>query len=820
MKYKGIYGRTKLAHFLIDKIRNNNSFSYIIYGPKGCGKKYVIDLVTETLNDEIRTFYFICDSLVEKSKKKNTYSINLSIDLPFFTSISLAMSKDNSTKLNAILNSLKTLNLRKKDVLLRVDCYDDLSSEGKDYIRILIENKKYFEKQLGDINIYILVGTLNEYNFAGEYSEVKLEAYTKNDIEIYLEQKYNKKFRMLSFEKQEQIVNILSGFCGGNLFLIDLIASKIIDNPEDVNDFEGLIEEIANKRLKELQLKGQSDYNIAPGIIEDFLITCSLSMSNVNKNLIEQVGDLSPIEVAQSLKISEYGNKILNRLPNSEYSFVSEQIKSILEHRLSDVTKFAKYYNYYTQFKNDDYLSRAYYLYKAIGVVDLNVYNLLILATSKAMTFNDDSITNTIRKSFYNISEDYLSQLILFVKAFKLFNNAEYADSIGVLKKINLYFLNNIGRAEYDRIYFKNLYLNNNLRNQMTFKFLESLKRMVACDNYLKLNLNELFLIKEEVVLKLKIIFDISPFVIDVLNDVEGFEKLYDTSKLICRIEHNLNSPFAEYIKNTFNRKAFLFVNPMQAESYYEEAEAYFFNNNLWTEYLMTLSGKAGILMAQSRYKDAKETCKKAYDIQHNYKVFLPQEYKLRNNLLIAQFLLYEEENSNNVNAIYEKAKETIGNLLSIYNKNPSVSYVIRLNIASLYLYINETKEYENIKKSIEQDYGCDDISDTDDKSVDDFYSYRFAWMEIYKNILLDKKVKCMEIINKLEGFVPALSHKQDVLWDKKLLCAKEIISSGKKVSSFYFCNNLFKDKRPAAVGLKFFYRGLPLSAIQFTSLS
>ena len=83
---------------------------------------------------------------------------------------------------------------------------------------------------------------------------------------------------------------------------------------------------------------------------------------------------------------------------------------------------------------------------------------------------------------------------------------------------------------------------------------------------------------QEEYMLELRIIFDIAPYVLDVQNDVETFNKLYDKSLVIQKSidKSALKKSYSEYVINVFNRKAFLFAPPSTALVYYEQAEAYF----------------------------------------------------------------------------------------------------------------------------------------------------------------------------------------------------------------------------------------------------
>lgn len=820
MIIKNLVGRNKLVESITKSLQNDNSSTYIFFGAKGSGKKYVMNRIAANLEENMRILYFMCDSLVEKTKKKHTYDITLTFEASFYLGLNLSFAKDNSSRLNAVLNSLKNLSLKKKNIVICIEYFDELSSEEKDLIITLIKNADYLTKQLKITKINFIIVSNNPLQFGVGEKNIKFTEYSKEDIKDYLIINFNAFWNTLNEKDKIEKIDLIYNCCGGNLYFVQLIASKVLAKDFNVStDLNTIIEEIVENQLVELKNHGLEEYHLAPGIIEDFLITCSLSLENFNKMLIEHVGDIQSSDISNSFKLSTEKNKILTCLPNLKYKFVSAHIKENIAKKLYDTSKYVKYYNYFTQFNNDEYLLRAYYLYKSLGQANGNVFNLLILAISKSMMFNDESIEERIKNTFVTFESKYLVQLKYFTEAYKKFNESNYMESINVLNKIDKYLLSCIGRAEYDRLYFKNLYLNNTANSQLIYKYLESLKIVANLDTNLKLNLQEMFLNRDEVILKLRIIFDIAPYVIDNLNDVDEFEKLYSFSRVLCRNEIGSASPFAEYIKNVFNRKAFLFVNSMQAETYYEEAESYFFNISNWIQLTMTLIGKAGIQIAQSRYEDAVKTCNKAYKIIKTYKVNLPQQYKLKNNFLISKFLEFEQGN-HNFDEILSYANKTVQKLLKIKNNEDKVSYVILMNIASLYLYQNKILDYENIKKRLEEDMKCNDVSDINDSSVDDFYRYRFAWMEIYKNLILGNYDKSILIINSLYGFVPSLSHNQDVLWDKKLDSVKKLINSKVKINAYEFCNNLFNDRRPSAASLKFFYRGLPLSALQYTSLS
>ena len=97
--------------------------------------------------------------------------------------------------------------------------------------------------------------------------------------------------------------------------------------------------------------------------------------------------------------------------------------------------------------------------------------------------------------------------------------------------------------------------------------------------------------IVDETVLKLRIIYDIAPYILDVLNDTELFKRIYDLSlSLSGNIQTSQSSKsIAKYMENVFNRKAFLFVNQTQCNIYYDKAKKYFYDNQIWDEYCITL---------------------------------------------------------------------------------------------------------------------------------------------------------------------------------------------------------------------------------------
>ena len=69
-----------------------------------------------------------------------------------------------------------------------------------------------------------------------------------------------------------------------------------------------------------------------------------------------------------------------------------------------------------------------------------------------------------------------------------------------------------------------------------------------------------------------------------------------------------------------------------------------------------------------------------------------------------------------------------------------------------------------------------------------------------------------------MEYFVPALFQKTEDLIQEKNKYIKELIIKKESIDSYDFCNNLVKTTNPKASYNSLYYRGLPLSDLQYTS--
>ena len=480
------------------------------------------------------------------------------------------------------------------------------------------------------------------------------------------------------------------------------------------------------------------------------------------------------------------------------------------------------YYNYYTDNEQDDYYFRAYYVYRYWNQMCPLAFSLLMLAYSSARQMADDikiqKIEEIIMKT--GVDDQYKEMYKVFCNYYDiLFSESSIEEVEQSYKCITRKFSWELPvKAEITYAYFLFIYKNTNLSKPTDHNALNE------CINYA---LNELIINPpdtsiinptDETILRLKIIYGISPCILDQLNDYDGFNRLYYKSRELSSNSNAKQHGIGEYIENVFNRKAFLFANPAACSIYYEKAKRFFETNQIWIEYYITLLCQAGTDIVIQEFDEAIELCTRAELESKEKNIELPQMEKLYNNQIIAKFLL-EEQNVQTPKKAITFARIAIRELKKLIDKTENeTQFVIYTNICSLYLYIGNDHQYMIHKKRLEKLYGCKDISDITDQNIDDFYRYYFSWFELYRNINYENWEKAWQQIEQLDNFVPTLFRKQEIFWKEKNNAVKAIIQSRKKINAYDFCHNLVKTKRNEQVLSKFFYRGLMLSDLQYTS--
>lgn len=375
-------------------------------------------------------------------------------------------------------------------------------------------------------------------------------------------------------------------------------------------------------------------------------------------------------------------------------------------------------------------------------------------------------------------------------------------------------------KAELSRAYFHYLYRTHSPYNQdLKLLFEECLSyanhEILLTDSVNPIKLKPM----DETIVRLNIIYTVAPYLLDVLNRDDEFTELY---KLSLSLSNACSSKSAkglgQYIENVFNRKAFLFVNQTQCTPYYERAKSYFSRNQIWDEMCLTLVCQAGTDIVIQQYDDAQELCKQAQEIADHYGITLPQPEKLQNNFLIAEFLQAEAQ-AKSEKVCLTKARQTFSKLKKLLHKKPcATEFVILTNICSLCLYSGNDQQYLKYKAMLERQMTCKDVSDVSDLDIDDFYRYYFAWFEVFRMIRDGNWEMAEQLSQSVHGFIPALFKKQEKFWEMKDQALADVIRKRISMSAYDFCHNLVHVNRKENTLSRFFFRGLMLSDLQYTS--
>lgn len=793
------------------------SHSYIIVGPEGSGKEYSLKLLYKDFEcrDNIAVLEFIDDQLLCKGEKYNSSKTHVELNASFYLGIAISKEEKNQSNLNYIVTSLK--NIKNVNIVIIQPNIDLISDCARNILKIIAKNRKYLQDSTGKTITLICSCDENNFeqinDFVFEYTYI-YKKYTKNDIEDILA--INNKIDKNRINDYNKKIEKLYDISNGNINLVNIIYDDVFfSNIEYSNS----LSEIIDSRINYIKKSKKTDI-ISSKDLEDIVLTCSLCVDCFNQQIITFSTKKAKQVVCEGLQI--YTKERLFEENFNQYSFISEEIKNILEQRQLRNTKtpYIELYNYLSKFKRDSYYERAFYLMRYYDEITIDVLSLFMLAISKSYIIGElwrvDKITNIVTNS----CQMYYNEIFVhFVNANRYFENKEYKKAIVELNLINKSITTAIIRTEINRLKFKCYYYESNTNNIECVKTINKLKSIVKKD--LKMEIEEKdFLIVDEFVLRLQILFEISPCILDDYNDYDTFEDLYNLSiKINRKIEaENLSTFTTKYLLNIFNRKAFLFSNPMTSDVYYEEAKSFFFRNNILDEYCITLICYAGTLLFSSEYKKALLLCEEAYNIINKQNIIIPTPEKLFNNYCLAEFL-YKEQISNKIEAI------EYGNIISqkLYKKSTelcssSSKNVILTNVSSLALYSNNKELYLKAKCELEKSLKCQDVSNISDYNINDFYRYHFAWFEIFYNMLEEHWDNAENKFLQVIDFVPALFQQTETLIKEKNKYVKELIEHKKYIDGYDFCNSLVKINNFKSVYNNLYYRGLPLSDLQYTS--
>lgn len=813
-EFMNCINRNEFSKKLSKYITENSSGIYCFIGKSGVGKKYVLHQIESYLN-KFSILQVIDDSIYKKKYNRSNlqYNIGLSFQLGGFVGLSLSLEKSDFSKIDYIVSNLKK-NARKRHVFISAINYDLMSGEGREFISILINNHQYIEERTKK-KITIVITSINEY-FSDSYkiNRVYFQDYSKKDLYNYLNQQLKCSKEMLTNDKLDNIYTL----CGTNYNLVNSYYKYII-----YENTSSTINAIVDKKLNYYITSGYR-FNISKETLQNILFLAADSISEFTPHMIANLDNsYAKEDIQKGLQCAkdEYFLKYFNheiRKEFTNYVFISNKEKKYLRQiaNLDHENIMASYYTYLSCYFEDEYLQRAQYLYKYYNKLTEEVFALLVLAISKSYMLNDIIAVNSTIE-FFNKSNTKNNFKVAFEnisKAFYEYNNHNYKKTIEIIKTINTITLSSVALAEIRRIEFKCYQLGHLLeRSEMNTRLLQ-LKTYI--DNGIKLIGDPIFEPKEEKLLEMRIIYDIAPYALDTQNNIQLFNELYNKSlALEDQIQQTiLKKSYAEYIVNVFNRKAFLFATPPVALVYYEQAEAYFRENNINIELAITLSSKAGINTSLKRYREAESDLEEALKIVQENKIQVKQIEKIYNNLFLAQFLKYEEK-SNSIAKTLQFAKKTISNLLPLVNNESNgKNHVILTNIASLYLYVGDFSEYNNIKRRIENSLNCKNVANIKDERINDFYRYHFAWFEFYRLLFLENWIDCKKLVDNLNGFYPAIFHDIKKM-DLRIKAANYLIEN-KYVPAINDYSLHFLEYAEASPD--YFSRGLLLSDLQFTS--
>lgn len=830
--YKKLDGRDELVKKLtkeyIDAIAEEVT---VIYGEHGSGKSYVLFEILNKLqknkNTKNKMQIYIADEdklfPYNGSESVSADNIETSISLPIRWGIGLDIGvsfskKNGDNQFNQIHNLLKSrFNC---DVLICLPKYSDQHSRIKLLVRLLVSNLIKLENKFKH-KMYFLITDTNgncvaDFLNCSSIKKVFLEEYDEDDIYNYLIKKHS---FVLEKEKIKEKLTQIKKICASNLKLVDFL---YVDFVEQDLDFFRALDSVIKYRLNQLKKDGIKR-NVTEYDMEDIILTSSISLKNFGGQEIALITNKQIDTVRESLQLAQK-QVILRKDSLNFYSFICNEVQIIFRKELEiwNKERYLDYYNYYSMHEQDQFYFRACYLWMYNGCMQDNIFALLILAYSEAYYFHNVAQIQKIDFFFHNVGNNYKKDYEQ-IKDYYEHLECEASDCTQI-KELYMDLQKDYYelplKAELSRIYFHYMYKNYAPWNLSLKQTLNQLVQYASENLYLEMiNYPIKMATIDETTIRLKIIYDIAPFVLDSINDVELFKQLYNLSlKLAGNVQTSQSDKsIAKYMENVFNRKAFLFVNQMQCNIYYDKAKKYFYSNKIWDEYCITLICEAGTDIVIQKFDDAISCCKKAKNVAIENDITIPQPQKLMNNVLIADFFKYEQEHL--PKQCFNRAQKAARKLQKqLQRKACATEFVIVTNICSLYLYAGNLSEYCKYKGYLEKLMGCKDVADIEDEDVDDFYRYYFAWFEIYKYIKEGNWDHAKNITQDLHDFVPVLFQKQEAFWNKKLLALKKIIDNHWEINGYDFCKKLVPLKRKASELAAFFCRGLMLSDLQYTS--
>lgn len=822
-EYNGLDGRIELVKELINAytIQDAPNVTFIQAGC-GQGKSYITEQVVKKFENakKIKVYYNWNDEIVSSThssslQSHNLNSLSISGGVPTFSfGIGLGW-EDSHSSYGKIRNILSTK--LKNNILICVNNISDVSDELRFLVTCIIKNIQMLEKEFNK-KIFLLITDTQAiykdviYKNTNSYKIIELPPYSIDDTKKFLLD------RGVVQNISDENLKLIFELSQGNLDIADFLYEEFIIRG---NKSLSTLQDVVTKRMSIIKSQGEK-YDIEGKKIENIVFSASLALKKFTALFLKDIAQENISDVEEGLDIAQR-ESLLEKDFNKYYGFISEDIQNYIAQITIErhESLLISYYNYYTQNEQDEYYFRAYYIYKYLGRISSLSFSLFILSYSIARKIEDEITIKKIDGILANksIGENYKIAYFTIKRYYdSLYANLSLDKITQNYKDIKKFEWELPVIAELTCEYFHYIYRHTRMETPMYRNVLND------CINYamneLSIDTTEMDTISpvDETILRLKIIYEIAPCVLDQLNDYDKFTCLYNKSRELSNSKNLQQNGIGRYIENVFNRKAFLFANQAACSIYYQKARNFFANNEIWVEYYITLICQAGTDIVIQEFEEAIQLCNKAEEEADNKDIKLPQIEKLYNNRIIAEFFL-GEQNSKSPQKAIACAKTALKKLKKLLtDEECATQFVIYTNICSLSLYIENDKQYIRYKNKLEKLYNCKNIADIQDEMVDDFYRYYFAWFELYRMISSKQWEAAKESIDQLENFVPALFRKQEIFWSEKNSAVKYLISQKETLSAYDFCHNLVKPKRNEQVLSKFFYRGLMLSDLQYTS--
>lgn len=331
------------------------------------------------------------------------------------------------------------------------------------------------------------------------------------------------------------------------------------------------------------------------------------------------------------------------------------------------------------------------------------------------------------------------------------------------------------------------------------------------CDKLYEIIIEEK-IFNEDPFYKVLFLIILIPQYIDKFNEEEKTNILL---KELKEIKNQKNSEEVaknvELYSHILKRKSYLLKDTFSAIIDCKSALKYFEEANNIDEMYMTLNTLMCLEIIYDDMKSAIEYKEKILQLKlsNNQKSKL-QYYKSEMN-----FILLDIFNNNlNNNVAIDKYKDIFK---SEKNLSPTIQSILCINICALSLEIDDVKTYEKYKNKAQEINKVENIASLNDRSINDFYSYYFAWFEFGKNIIQNKKDKAKEIYNKLKNYVPTIYKNEASIFQKKYKYYEDIFNNnvinGKEFSNYAL------NKKSNIKEARFFLRGFMLTDIHHTSI-